>query len=144
MFSIKNKNFNFRLEELCDIIDRSLFSFRKAFYYQLIINLVKKLIDLTNNDEISILTAYIHSLIKCILEKIRFDLLKTFDQSLLFNYYINVKNAIYTIIKILEYISFKSNKKFGEIIMDIFLKIKCPIYERNVDLEEVKKIHLKK
>ena len=121
MFSIKNKNFNFRLEELCDIIDRSLFSFRKAFYYQLIINLVKKLIDLTNNDEISILTAYIHSLIKCILEKIRFDLLKTFDQSLLFNYYINVKNAIYTIIKILEYISFKSNKKFGEIIMDIFL-----------------------
>ncbi len=121
MISIKNQHFNFRLEELGYIIDRSLFSFRKAFYYQLIINLMKILINLTNNNEISKLAAYIDSLIKYILEKIRFDLLKTFDNSLLFNYYINVKNTIYSFINILDYISFKSNKKFGEIIMDKFL-----------------------
>ena len=121
MILTKNNNFNFRLDELIDIIDKSLYSFRKAFYYQLIINLVKKLIDLTDNDEISQLTKYIDSLIKCILEKIKFELLKTFDSSLLFNYYIIVKNTIYSFINILEYIAFKSNKKFGEKIMEKFL-----------------------
>ena len=122
LYSITNQNFNFRLEELCDIIDRSLYFFRRAFYFQLIINLGKQIFSLSKDNEISILETYINSLIKCILEKIRFDLYSTIDKSLIFNYYINVKNAIYSFIDFLEYISFRAeNKQVGEIIIDKFL-----------------------
>ena len=121
IYSMKNEKFNFKITELCDIIDKCFLYFKKPFYYQLILNLFKKLLNLIEENEINILTEHINSLLNFILNKIKRDKIKDLDNIFTLNYYLNIKNTIYLFIEILELIIYKNNKTVGEMMIDKFL-----------------------